>query len=170
MTPSTHGTPTDPRPGAAARPRVRVLARDEIEAVLGRNRIGRIAFSVDGSVDIEPISYVFHDGALYGRTSPGTMLTSVWHEPMVAFEVDEVDALVRWRSVVVHGVFHRISSDGSPAQRRRHRRAVELLRRVMPETLRVDDPFPGRTVVFRILIRHATGRASHPAHGDEEGV
>ena len=166
MATTAERTPTATRPGASTRPRIRDLAREEVEAVLRRNQIGRIAYTIDGNVDIEPISYVYYDGALYGRTAPGTMLTSVWREPTVAFEVDEVDALVRWRSVVVHGVFHRISPDGTPAQRRRYRRAVGLLRRVMPEALRDGDPFPDRTVVFRIPIRHATGRASYSPKRD----
>lgn len=142
------------------RPRIRELDGAEIAAVLRRNNVGRIAYTLGDHVDIEPIHYVFHDGVLYGRTSPGTKLTSLWRDPVVAFEVDEVDGPLEWRSVVVHGAFHRVSADGPHDRGRAYDRAVEVLRRFSPEAFTPDDPFPDRTVVFRVPVQRATGRAS----------
>lgn len=140
--------------------RVREMAREEIDAVLRRNTVGRIAFSVEGRVDIEPIHYVYEDGVLYGRTSPGTMLSSVWRDPIVAFEVDEIEDALVWRSVVVHGGFHRVSRSHSDSPSGLYERAVDLLRRVVPGTFTDADPFPERTVVFRIPVHEVTGRAA----------
>ena len=52
-------------------------AREEAVALLGRHHVGRLAFTFHDRVDIEPISYVFADGHLWGRTAPGTKLTTI---------------------------------------------------------------------------------------------
>jgi uncharacterized protein len=49
-------------------PSFRVLNRDECEAILGRNTLGRIAFSFHDRVDIEPIHFVHRGEWLYART------------------------------------------------------------------------------------------------------
>jgi nitroimidazol reductase NimA-like FMN-containing flavoprotein (pyridoxamine 5'-phosphate oxidase superfamily) len=93
---------------------IRILSRDESNALLVRNHIGRLASSLHDRVDIEPIHYVYADGVLYGRTSPGSKLTTLKHRPWVAFEVDEVEDLFEWRSVVVHGAVYPVEDgDGS---------------------------------------------------------
>ena len=50
----------------------RDMSRDEIEAMLLRNRVGRLAFSLHDRVDIQPIHYIYERGWLYGRTSEET--------------------------------------------------------------------------------------------------
>jgi len=82
-------------------PGFRALDREECGAVLARNRVGRIAFSRGGRVDIVPLHYVYADGTRLSRTSRN--LSNAWP---AAFEVDEVDGLFDWRSVVVHGNLH----------------------------------------------------------------
>lgn len=141
-------------------PTFRSLDRSEIDAILARNHVGRLAYMLGGRVDIEPIHYVFAEGTLYGRTTPGTKLSALEHDYWVAVEVDEVDALFDWRSVVVHGGFHRIPPDQPGTQHVLWQRAVELLRGLVPETLTSADPTPQRTVLFRIPIQQAEGRAA----------
>src|SRR6478609_4040285 len=88
------------------RPTFSDLRRDEAIALLARHHVGRLAFTFHDRVDIEPISYVYADGWLYVRTSPGTKLTTVKHHPWVAFEVDDVVSRFDWRSVVVRGTIY----------------------------------------------------------------
>lgn len=135
------------------------LDRQDIVAILARNRVGRIAFSMRDRVDIEPIHYVYSNGWLYGRTSPGTKLSTIQRNRWVAFEVDEVASLTDWRSVVVHGAFYELEADDvSPTAENTWEHAVELLRRLDPAALTGDDPVPHRDVVFRIAVQEATGR------------
>src|SRR5438105_5401 len=77
-----------------------VLDRAGCEALLARQRVGRLAFAFHDRVDIEPIHYAYEDGWLYGRTSHGSKLATVLHNPWVAFEVDEVRSHFDWESVV----------------------------------------------------------------------
>src|SRR6476620_8514797 len=68
----------------------RELPRDEIEEMLLRNKVGRLAFSFHDRVDIQPIHYVYERGWLYGRTSEGEKMATLQHNQWVAFEIDEI--------------------------------------------------------------------------------
>jgi len=139
-------------------PIFRELTPKECHAVLARHQVGRVAFAHKDRVDIEPIHYVHDDGWLYGRTAPGTKLEVVTRNRWVAFEVDEVEALFEWRSVVVKGGFYFLRKDGSEEETARYEHAVKVLRRLIPETLTPEDPLPDRVVFFRIHIDEITGR------------
>ena len=156
------GTPRQRRTrvARAPEPEFAALSRGECERVLARNNVGRLAFSFHDRVDIEPIHYVFADGWLYGRTSPGSKLVPMAHNHWVAFEVDEIDDLFQWRSVVVHGAFYPVSPDGPEREAAAWEAAIVLLRRIVPETWTRADPVAFRTVVFRIHIDSMTGRAA----------
>jgi nitroimidazol reductase NimA-like FMN-containing flavoprotein (pyridoxamine 5'-phosphate oxidase superfamily) len=139
------------------RPVFRVLERAEIDRILRRNTVARLAYSFRDRVDITPIHYVYADGWIYGRTAPGTKLLTLAHNPWVAFETDEVESLFRWRSVVVKGRVYVLDEDASAEV---YERALARLRALIPEALTADDPTPARTMVFRISIDEAEGRAA----------
>jgi uncharacterized protein len=132
------------------------LTRRECLALLRRHRAGRLAFSFRDRVDIEPIGYLFHDGWLYGRTSPGTKLTMMRRNPWVAFEVDEIEGRFDWRSVVAHGTVYFLNPDGEehPA----FAEALALFRSDDPTAFAANDPAPERTATFRIHLAELTGR------------
>jgi nitroimidazol reductase NimA-like FMN-containing flavoprotein (pyridoxamine 5'-phosphate oxidase superfamily) len=145
-------------PTKAAKPTFRLLDTDESERLLARNHVGRIGYSFQHRVDIEPIHYVYAHGAIYMRTAPGAKLTSLAHSPWIALEVDEVDGLFDWRSVVAHGTVYELHADGSPVERAAYRDAVAHLRRVIPYALSDGDPTPERTVVLEVRPDDLTGR------------
>lgn len=137
------------------------LTPDQIEDVLARNEVGRLAYvGEDGNVAIEPLHYTFADGALYGRTSPGSKLRALWRRPQVAFEVDEIDGPLDWRSVVVRGPFHRVPLKQGEAARVRYAQALTRVRSRDAGALGAEDEVPRRTVLFRIPVAQATGRAA----------
>jgi nitroimidazol reductase NimA-like FMN-containing flavoprotein (pyridoxamine 5'-phosphate oxidase superfamily) len=142
------------------RPTFSELPRPECVEVLHRNHVGRLAFTFHDRVDIEPISYVFADEWLYGRTSPGTKLATVRHHPWVAFEVDEIEGRFDWRSVVVHGAMYLLAPDGGEREREAYATAIHLLRHVDAEALTPGDPTPFRTTLFRIHADDMVGRAA----------
>jgi uncharacterized protein len=139
-------------------PTIRQLDQAEIEAMLGRHHVGRIAYTFHDRVGIEPISFVYADRGIFCRTSSGAKLETLRHHPWVAFEIDEVDGPYDWRSVVAHGTAQLLSLDGTGFERDRYVRAVELLRRLEPETFETADPVPFRTTVLRINVDELTGR------------
>jgi nitroimidazol reductase NimA-like FMN-containing flavoprotein (pyridoxamine 5'-phosphate oxidase superfamily) len=141
-------------------PIFRELDQHERDNLLSRNHVGRIAFSLHNRVDIEPISYIHAGDWLFGRTSEGTKLEALSHQPWVAFEVDEVSGPFDWQSVVIHGTFYRLLKEGSPSQLATYARGLEALRRLSPTAFAAGDPAPYRTVLFGIHIDTMSGRAA----------
>ena len=145
------------------RPSFEELSRSECEAILARHHVGRIAYSFNDRVDIEPIHYVFDAGWLYGRTSEGAKMATVDHSRWVALEVDEVEGPFDWRSVVVHGALYRLTP--GLAKEDEIARAIGLLRTVVPQIGTDDDPAPSRKIIFRIHVDDIRGRAARSASG-----
>ena len=144
---------------------IRELKEEEIVAILGRNNVGRIGYARDSQLDIQPVHYVYDEGWIYGRTSYGrkyeTLGETAYGWWPVVFEVDEVEDLFSWRSVLVRGGFYLIRRD-DPAVGDAWQRGLELLRSFLPETLREGDPAPHRTLLFRIAVQESSGRESTP--------
>ena len=87
---SRHVDDPNPRTEApsshASGPAVHHLGITQCRALLARNRTGRIAFALDNRVDIEPIHFVYHDGWIFGRTSPGTKAAALRHTLQVLLD------------------------------------------------------------------------------------
>lgn len=140
----------------------RDLGEEEILAVLRRNSVGRLAFSFHNRIDIQPLHYVYDDGWLYGRTSEGEKTDLLCHNQWVAFEVDEVDGVFGWRSVVIHATFRIIDPSTSDTSAALWAKAVKLISIVVPGAFTDEDPVAFRDVIFRLSINEITGREAHP--------
>ncbi|HMI55994.1 MAG TPA: pyridoxamine 5'-phosphate oxidase family protein [Gemmatimonadaceae bacterium] len=136
----------------------RELSRDEIEAMLLRNKVGRLAFSFHDRVDIQPIHYAYERGWLYGRTSEGEKIAAITHNQWIAFEVDEVTDVFDWRSIVIHGSFWILHPRGSPRAEEVWTKAAELVSKIVPGSLTEYDPVGFRHTLFRIAISDVRGR------------
>lgn len=79
------------------------LSEDECWELLSRASLGRLALNVRNELDIFPINFVTHDGAILFRTAPGTKLAELTANPRVVFEADEYDERSA-ASVIVKGV------------------------------------------------------------------
>ena len=139
------------------------LQQTECESLLSRNHIGRIAFTFKDRVDIEPIHYVFFEGAIYARTTPGTKLSVIAHHPWVAFEVDEIRGPYDWESVVVKGTVYVVEQDRSEHSGESYEYAKKVIRAASPMAFTPADPFPQRSVLLRIHVNELTGRAARTA-------
>lgn len=139
------------------------LSREAGLRLLAEHHIGRIAFTFRDRVDIEPISYVYVDGWIYARTSPGTKLTTVAHHPFVAFEIDDIRSATDWRSVVVHGTIYFIDPDRGEDDRALQEEAIRHLRTIDAKALTKEDAAPYRQQLLRIYVDEVTARSARPA-------
>src|SRR5262245_42116343 len=122
----------------AVKPVFRNLTTAECRKLLRRNHVGRLAFTFNARVNLQPISYVYDRNWLYARTSSGTKQQLLRRNPWVAFAVDEIKGPFEWQSVVVHGTVYYLD-DGTQTHAQRDR-GVALLRRFTPTIYAEDDP------------------------------
>jgi len=136
----------------------RELERSDIDALLARHHVGRLIYGWGGRVDVRPVHYVYEGGTIYGRTSHGAKFIDLESLPAeVVFEIDEVESLFHWRSVIIRGNLSLVTPDVLPGSE--WDRAVGVLRGLYRGAFSAEDPVPDRTVLFRISIDEATGRA-----------
>ena len=140
------------------------LSAEEASAFLARQHTGRVAFSLHDRVDIEPISYSFDQGWIMGRTSVGTKLSVLAHNPWCAFEVDEVWSPFEWTSVVVKGMFYLLDPETSSPNV--YKRALASVRALVPDAFSPSDPLARRSILFGIHANSMTGRRQHRLHAD----
>ena len=149
---------TPERPMSPSAPIFQDLSREQCDALLRRNYVGRIAFTLHNRVGVEPIGYVYDPNRVYMRTAPGSKLITLAHNPWVSFEVDEVEGPFDWQSVIVRGAVHVLHAEGNSADRRSYVQGLARLKQAFPGTLEQDDPAPFRTVIIMIAVDEITGR------------
>lgn len=142
------------------KPIIRDLDAEECHALLAGHHVGRLALSHKDRVDIFPIHYVHDDGWLYGRTAAGSKLEMAVHNRWVAFEVDEIEGIYSWRSVVVKGGLYLLRKEGSEQEQALYDHGIKMLRKIAPETFTPRDPLPERALLFRIHVDEISGRAA----------
>ncbi|SHG72004.1 hypothetical protein SAMN04488109_1546 [Chryseolinea serpens] len=140
------------------------LTKNQCERVLLSELIGRIACSASGKMYIVPLSYVFEKGYVYAHAKEGLKITMMRKNPNVCFQVDEIDDMAHWRSVVIRGKFEEITTPAAQdktvkllADRFRVYNTSESVKPVFHTT--DQEPLKEKKpVLFRIAVEEMTGR------------
>jgi nitroimidazol reductase NimA-like FMN-containing flavoprotein (pyridoxamine 5'-phosphate oxidase superfamily) len=134
------------------------LDEQQIEDVLRTEVIARIGCISDDRVYVVPVTYVYDGTYLYGHAMDGAKLRAMRANPQVCVEVEQVDDLSNWRSVIAWGTFEECAGADWDAG------FAMLAERIMPLlTLPKNQPPPDlsalrRGSVYRIRFAHKTGR------------
>jgi nitroimidazol reductase NimA-like FMN-containing flavoprotein (pyridoxamine 5'-phosphate oxidase superfamily) len=101
-----------------------VLSRDECLRLLSRATLGRIGVTSGALPTVLPVNFRFDGLQILIRTGVGTKLDAATDNTVVAFEVDEIDALghTGW-SVIVQGVAREITDPDKVADTQRRQLA-----------------------------------------------
>lgn len=141
------------------------LTSAEIEDVLRKNIVGRIGCHANGVTYVVPISYAYDGTYVYGHTYEGMKIKMMRVNPKVCFEVDTMENMGNWKSVICQGTFEELTKDDERKKGIQH-----LLDRVLPiitsQTVRITPnwPFPLKDlnnikgIVYRIMLAEKTGR------------
>jgi nitroimidazol reductase NimA-like FMN-containing flavoprotein (pyridoxamine 5'-phosphate oxidase superfamily) len=70
--------------------------------------IGRIGCHADGITYIVPINYVYENDTIYAHSKKGMKIDIMRKNPDVCFQVDAIDDLLNWESVITWGKFEEI--------------------------------------------------------------
>jgi uncharacterized protein len=138
----------------------------QIDALLKQQVTGRIACHANGVSYIVPVNYVYDGVAIYGHSSEGKKIEMMRKNPEVCFEVDEIQTIFRWQSVIAWGKFEEITD-----MTERQRIMQALIHRIMPLSQNPGDhPSHGITendsdigaeielIVYKIVLTKKTGR------------
>lgn len=142
------------------------LTNDQINHVLATQFVGRIGYGTGKKIYVVPVVYVFDDKYIYAHSKVGQKINSMRKNPVVCFQVDAIENLGNWRSVIVQGRFEELTT--KPLQER----AIKLLNdkfaplktsnAAKPSYERVrgsrEIEKPLKAILFRISIDEKTGR------------
>lgn len=140
-----------------------VLDAARIEYLLETSVVARLGCHDGQRTYVVPVAYAYDRGACYGHTSEGMKLRMLRANPSVCLEVEQVQSLSIWDSVIAWGTFEELGGDVA-------RDAAELFMR------RIYSPLTGRAatereiarlvalavaqgVVYRIRLAEKTGRS-----------
>lgn len=85
------------------------LAANEVEALLASEVIGRIGCHAEGRTYVVPVTYAYSEGVVYCHSGDGLKLRLMRKNPDVCFEVEHVDDLAIWKSVIARGRFEELT-------------------------------------------------------------
>ncbi|HTX60221.1 MAG TPA: pyridoxamine 5'-phosphate oxidase family protein [Verrucomicrobiae bacterium] len=135
------------------------LSQAELEDVLREAIVGRIGCHAFGQTYVVPITYAYDGTNVFAHGHEGMKLHMMRQNPHVCFEVDFMDDLANWRSVIAWGTFAELHG----AQREA---ALQLLLETMASRLPKGPPGESvhphtgmaTSVIYRIALEKKTGR------------
>jgi nitroimidazol reductase NimA-like FMN-containing flavoprotein (pyridoxamine 5'-phosphate oxidase superfamily) len=141
----------------------RALTAEEIDQVLRDEVIGRLGCHADGKTYVVPVAYIYDGQALYGHTSDGLKLRMLRANPEVCVEVDQIESVSNWRSVIAWGWFEELhGAEAAQALHSLAERIRPLLSDDMADFTHAAAQFKAldevRTVVYQIKLGKCTGR------------
>jgi nitroimidazol reductase NimA-like FMN-containing flavoprotein (pyridoxamine 5'-phosphate oxidase superfamily) len=139
------------------------LTPEEIDHLLHSEAVGRIGCHAFDRTYIVPVTYAYDGVAVYAHSREGLKLRMMRSNPAVCFEVDRMDGLSNWRSVVARGTFSELEPSAAKL-------AMEILKHrlapLVPSTTSIPDGLHHTSgmpwSVFRIVLGERTGRFERP--------
>ncbi|TYB72565.1 pyridoxamine 5'-phosphate oxidase family protein [Bizionia gelidisalsuginis] len=137
----------------------------QIEFVLHSLIIGRIGCHADGKTYVVPITYAYDGKYIYGHTTEGLKINMMRKNPMVCFQVDVMENMSNWRSVIAWGKYEELKT------REERQEGVKILRDSVMPVMTGDTTIKNSMrdshqksneamvgVVYRIELKDKTGR------------
>jgi nitroimidazol reductase NimA-like FMN-containing flavoprotein (pyridoxamine 5'-phosphate oxidase superfamily) len=142
------------------------LTDRQIDLVLHSQMIGRIGCYANEKVFITPVTYAFHAGCIYAHSKDGHKVQAMRNNPKVCFQVEAIENMKNWRSVIIWGEYEELIKDNDQLS------SMEILADrfapfILSETVSPTHSYPKspsivekdkKPVLYRIKIMEKTGR------------
>ncbi len=147
------------------------LSITQIEDILHKEILGRIGCSINGKSFIFPISYAYDEKYIYAHSNEGLKLQIMRQNPSVCFEVEQMESMADWQTIVIQGCFEELhqKTDKQKAIQALMNRNFPLqnsstvkLSKYWPFAPNEDEEIDG--VFFRIAISEKQGRYEKSCH------
>ena len=89
--------------------RVKEMSRPEMVALLRRGKLGHLGCSRDGHPYVVPMNYAFDSECIYFFTTEGTKTEYISANHEVCFQVEEIEDVRNWSSVMALGPAERLN-------------------------------------------------------------
>ncbi len=142
------------------------LTDQQMDELLKKQVTGRLGCHADGLTYVVPVNYTYDGKHIYAHSAEGMKVNLMRKNPEVCFEVDNIENIFKWESVILWGRFEEI--EGVDEQQRVMQ---GIIHRLMPLAEKPDShPSHGITandsdigtridlVIYRIVITKRTGR------------
>jgi uncharacterized protein len=137
----------------------------QVEQVLSSEVIGRIGCNWEGVTYVVPVTYAYDGVCVYAHSAPGRKIDMMRKNPDVCFEVDVMQNMANWQSVIAWGKFEELTKEEE-----RQQAMQKLIDRLMPlmtsESARPthgfdkDEPRNNKqeVILYKIRLHKKTGR------------
>jgi nitroimidazol reductase NimA-like FMN-containing flavoprotein (pyridoxamine 5'-phosphate oxidase superfamily) len=142
------------------------LNTEQIELLLKSEVIGRIGCCADNKVYVVPVTYAYDGTYVYAHSKEGMKIRMMRKSPEVCFEIDQMQNMANWQSVIASGKFEELEDEEA-----RMKGMQFLMNRLKPlmtsESAQPSHGFSNshqldvqgfHAVVFRIKLTEKTGR------------
>ena len=136
----------------------RQLDQRAIAALLTKHHVGSMAIAFHDRVTLVLANYVYAHRHIYGRLEEGPDFMTLRHHHWVAFQVSEINGIYDWRTVTANGSIQVLTDGPSVGEATEFRKALDLIRGVVPAVFSPRDPMPERVHLFRMYVDELTGR------------
>ncbi|MGB3851975.1 MAG: pyridoxamine 5'-phosphate oxidase family protein [Tunicatimonas sp.] len=141
------------------------LTEQQMRTLLTSQVIGRLGGSIKGLPYVIPISYAYEHPYTYSHTREGTKVAMMRQNKQVCLQVDQIDNLANWRSVMAWGTYEELSEQEAEEGLQIIKNRLSPLTTSVYSRSLLDTPAgelsratEAREVIFRIKLDMKSGR------------
>jgi len=142
------------------------LTEIEIEEVLSEQIICRIGCHADDMTYVVPLSYAYDGKCVYARTFEGLKIDLMRKNPKVCFQVDVMEDMANWKSVIAWGDFKELT-EVNERKEGIQRLLARKISGVASKTVQLSSSWPFSSeqdfnklegIIFSISLHEKSGR------------
>lgn len=141
------------------------LNNEQIDYVLNHQALGRIGCYAHGQQYVVPVTYAYDGQYIYAHSREGMKIRMMRENPKVCFQVDAMENMANWRSVIVWGTYEELKDEEA------QKKAMELMDTKLMPLITSETATPHRQtmiphfvekerkpILYRIKVEQKTGR------------
>lgn len=154
------------------------LNKKQIDQLLQNHHIGRIACCNNNKPYLVPVNYVYESGTVYCHSTEGMKINLMRNNPNICFQVDTIQDILNWQSVIAWGKFEEITGMQEKEE------ALQKLVDGIAPYLKGSDSHPSHgfansdsdigngveLVLYKLILSEMTGRFESHAKTDEQHI